>query len=73
LLLAAAAKTIAMERLESFGVLSSIGDANIVPDVDRGIQRAEDDLLRTQPQLHDTEMPLASDALLFVKRRFGWR
>jgi SulP family sulfate permease len=64
LLLAAAAKTIAMERLESFGVLSSIGDANIVPDVDRGIQRAEDDLLRTQPQLHDTEMPLAQVGVL---------
>jgi sulfate permease, SulP family len=64
LLVAAAAKTIAMERLESFGVLSSIGDANIVPDVDRGIQRAEDDLLRTQPQLHDTEMPLAQVGVL---------
>ena len=64
LLLAAAAKTIAMERLESFGVLSSIGDANIVPDVDRGIQRAEDDLLRMQPQLHDTEMPLAQVGVL---------
>ena len=64
LLLAAAAKTIAMERLESFGVLSSIGDANIVPDVDRGIQRAEDHLLRTQPQLHDTEMPLAQVGVL---------
>src|SRR5271170_6012876 len=59
LLLAAAAQTIAMERLENFGVLSSIGDANIVPDVDRGIQRAEDELLRTRPQLHDTEVPLA--------------
>ena len=34
-----------MERLENFGVLSSIGDANLVLDVDRGIQRAEDDLL----------------------------
>jgi sulfate permease, SulP family len=64
LLLAAAAKTIAMERLESFAVLSSIGDANIVPDVDRGIQRAEDDLLRTQPQLHDTEMPIAQVGVL---------
>jgi sulfate permease, SulP family len=64
LLLAAAAKTIAMERLESFGVPSSVGDANIVPDVDRGIQRAEDDLLRTQPQLHDTEMPLAQVGVL---------
>jgi SulP family sulfate permease len=59
LLLAAPGKTIAVERLENFGVLSSIGDANIVPDVDRGIQRAEDDLLRTQPQLHDSEMQLA--------------
>jgi CRP-like cAMP-binding protein/anti-anti-sigma regulatory factor len=64
LLLAAAAKTIAMERLESFGVPSSVGDANIVPDVDRGIQRAEDHLLRTQPQLHDTEMPLAQVGVL---------
>jgi hypothetical protein len=50
LLLATGARTIAMDRLETFGVLSSIGDANIVPDVDRGIQRAEDELLRTQPQ-----------------------
>jgi MFS superfamily sulfate permease-like transporter/CRP-like cAMP-binding protein len=59
LLLAAAGQTIAMERLENFGIVSLIGDANIVPDVDRGIQRAEDDLLRTQPQLYDAEMPLA--------------
>jgi sulfate permease, SulP family len=59
LLLAAGGRTAAMERLENFGVLSSIGDANIVPDVDRGIQRAEDELLRTQPQLYDAEMPLA--------------
>ena len=51
LLLAAAGQTIAMERLENFGIVSLIGDANIVPDVDRGIQRAEDDLLRTQPHL----------------------
>lgn len=59
LLLATAAQTIAMDRLETFGVLSSIGDANIVPDVDRGIQHAEDELLRTQPRLYDAEMPLA--------------
>jgi sulfate permease, SulP family len=51
LLLAAAGQTIAMERLENFGIVSLIGDANIVPDADRGIQRAEDDILRTQPQL----------------------
>jgi sulfate permease, SulP family len=59
LLLAMSTGTIAMERLENFGVLSSIGDANIVPDVDRAIQRAEDELLRTQPQPYDAEMPLA--------------
>src|SRR5271169_1420213 len=59
LLLAAGAQTTAIERLESFGVVSLIGDANIVPDVDRGIQRAEDELLRTQLQLHDSEMQLA--------------
>jgi SulP family sulfate permease len=59
LLLGAAKQTTAMERLENFGVLSSIGDANVVPDVDRGIQRAEDKLLRAQPHLYDAEMPLA--------------
>ena len=59
LLLAAPGNTIAVARLENFGVLSSIGDANLVLDVDRGIQRAEDDLLRTQPRLHDSEMQLA--------------
>ena len=59
LLLAAATQTTAMEQLENFGVLSSIGDANVVPDVDRGIQRAEDKLLRAQPHLYDAEMPLA--------------
>jgi MFS superfamily sulfate permease-like transporter/CRP-like cAMP-binding protein len=59
LLLAASAQTIAIERLENLGVLSSFGDANIVPDIDRGIQCAEDALLRTQPQLYDSEMPLA--------------
>jgi CRP-like cAMP-binding protein/anti-anti-sigma regulatory factor len=59
LLLAVPGKTIAVERLENFGVLSSIGDANLVLDVDRGIQRAEDDLLRTQPRLLDSEMQLA--------------
>jgi len=59
LLLAAAGGAIAMERLENFAVVLAIGDANIVPDVDRAIQRAEDELLRTQPQSYDAEMPLA--------------
>jgi len=60
LLLSAADQTIAMERLENIGILPSISGANIFPDVDRAIERAEDDLLRTQPPLHRAEMiPLA--------------
>src|SRR5271170_1939271 len=63
LLLVAAEQTMAMERLETFGILSSIGYANIVPDVDRAIERAEDDLLRSQPQLYHAELPLAEVGL----------
>jgi sulfate permease, SulP family len=60
LLLSAADQTIAMERLENIGILPSISGVNIFPDVDRAIERAEDDLLRTQPPLHRAEMiPLA--------------
>ena len=59
LLLAVADGTTAMERLENFGMLSLIGDAGILPDVDRAIERAENDLLRTQPRLHREEIPLA--------------
>jgi len=51
--------------LENFGVLASIGTASIFPDVDRAIERAEDDLLRAQPQLyHSGEIPLAEVDLL---------
>jgi CRP-like cAMP-binding protein/anti-anti-sigma regulatory factor len=64
LLLAVSGQSIALERLENFGVLSSIGDANIVPDVDRGIQRAEDDLLRAQPQTYDEEIALSEVGVL---------
>lgn len=59
LLLAVADGTTAMERLENFGMLSSIGDAGILPDVDRAIERAENDLLRTQQRLHRAGIPLA--------------
>ena len=59
LLLAVAGGTIAMERLENFGILSSVGAENIVPDVDRAIQHAEDVLLRNQPHPYEAEMPLA--------------
>jgi sulfate permease, SulP family len=66
LLLVVAEQTMAMERLENFGVLSSIGDANILPDVDRAIERAEDDLVRTQPRLYHDEISLA-EVGLFTK------
>ncbi len=63
LLLAIADRTTAMERLENFGVVSSIGVASILPDTDRAIERAEDDLLRAQPRLYREEMPLAEAGL----------
>jgi sulfate permease, SulP family len=59
LLLVAAGQTIAMERLENVGVLSSIGEASVLPDVDRAIERAEDGLLRAQPHAYPEEMTLA--------------
>jgi sulfate permease, SulP family len=66
LLLAVVERSAAMESLESFGVLSSLGRANIFPDVDRAIERAEDDLLRTQPQLYRAEIAIA-ELGLFAK------
>jgi hypothetical protein len=56
----------ATERLEHFGILSSIGNADILPDVDRAIERAEDDLVRTQPRLYREEISLA-EVSLFAK------
>ncbi len=58
-LLALADRTAAMARLENFGVLSSIGETNILPDIDRAIERAENDLLRTQTRLYRDEIALA--------------
>jgi sulfate permease, SulP family len=66
LLLVVAQQTMATERLEHFGILSSIGNANILPDVDRAIERAEDDLVRTQPRLYREELSLA-EVSLFAK------
>lgn len=66
LLLVVAEQTMAMERLEHFGVLSSNGNADILPDVDHAIERAEDDLVRTQPRLYRDEISLA-EVSLFAK------
>lgn len=62
-----------MERLENFGMLSSIGDAGILPDVDRAIERAENDLLRTQPRLHREEIPLAEAGVFAHFNAADWR
>jgi SulP family sulfate permease len=58
LLLAVADHTMVMERLEEFGALAAFDRAEIFPDVDRAIERAEDDLLRTQAQKGVAEVTL---------------
>ena len=58
LLLAAGDQTVAIERLEEFDGIASIGRDNVYPDVDRAIERAEDDLLKTRSPLRAAEIPL---------------
>jgi sulfate permease, SulP family len=48
LLLAVGVGSSAMERLGEFGALPSFDAGEIFPDVDRAIERAEDDVLRTR-------------------------
>ena len=63
LLLAVGDRIVAKERLEEFDAVAAFGLANIFPDVDCAIERAEDDLLRTQAQASSAEIPLANVAL----------
>jgi len=63
LLLAVGDRSVAKERLEEFDAVAAFGLANIFPDVDCAIERAEDDLLRTQAQASSAEIPLANVAL----------
>jgi MFS superfamily sulfate permease-like transporter/CRP-like cAMP-binding protein len=46
--LAAAERTIAMERMEEFGALTGFGRGERFPDVDRAMAQAEDELLRVE-------------------------
>ena len=62
-LLLAVADPVAIDRLKSFGILSSDREANIFPDIDRAIECAENSLLDAQPQLHRDEIPLAEIGL----------
>jgi len=63
LLLAAGEQTTVMDRLEEFGAFASLDRADIFSDVDRAMQRAEDDLLRVQGHMGATEIQLAEVAL----------
>ncbi len=58
LLLAAGDHTVAIERLEEFDGVATIGRDDIYPDVDRAIERAEDDLLKARSPLRAAEIPL---------------
>jgi MFS superfamily sulfate permease-like transporter len=62
-LLLVGGNTMALDRLQNLGALACIVDADILPDVDRAIERAEDDLLRAEPRLRHTEVPLTTVGL----------
>jgi MFS superfamily sulfate permease-like transporter/CRP-like cAMP-binding protein len=70
LLLAAAARSTAMERLEDFGALAALGGNTILPDADRAIEHAEDELVRFEPLARVKHRPISlSDVGIFS--RFG--
>jgi len=66
LLLAVGDRTTATGRLTDFGVLQSIDRANVFPDVDRAIERGEDDFLRAKGRSYpeEEEVPFAQIGLL---------
>jgi sulfate permease, SulP family len=63
MLLVAGDHTLVIERLQDFGAVSAFGRADIFPDVDRAIERAEDDLLRAEAQMSIDEIPLHESGL----------
>ena len=66
LLLTATEGTRAMERLREFGVLEAVGAAQLYPDVDRTIERAENDLITAELPAADpwSEISLETHGLL---------
>jgi sulfate permease, SulP family len=56
--LAAARKTIAMERMEEFGALAQFGPAERFPDIDRAMQHAEDEFLRVEGHMGTSALEL---------------
>ena len=63
--LAAAERTIAMQRMEEFGALTSFGRGERFPDIDRAMAQAEDELLRIEGHMGAAAMEL-DDVGLFV-------
>jgi sulfate permease, SulP family len=63
--LAAAERTIAMERMEEFGARASFGPAEVFPDIDRAMQQAEDELLRVEGHMEAAALEL-NDVGLFA-------
>lgn len=59
LLLAAPARSTAVERLEDFGAFTTLGNDIILPDIDRALERAEDQLLRFEPLARAADGPVA--------------
>jgi sulfate permease, SulP family len=62
-LIAAGGHTLAVERLEEFGAFASFDRADVFLDVDRAIEQAEDDLLRSQAPMESAEILLPEVAL----------
>jgi sulfate permease, SulP family len=56
--LAAPQKTIAMERMEEFGAVTSFGPTERFPDIDRAMQQAEDELLRVEGHMGTSALEL---------------
>jgi sulfate permease, SulP family len=63
--LAAPQKTIAMERMEEFGAVTSFGPTERFPDIDRAMQQAEDELLRVEGHMEAAALEL-NDVGLFA-------
>ncbi len=63
LLLAVGQQTTVLARLAEFGALAALDSANLFPDVDRAIERAEDDLLRARSQVGETDLAPAGLSL----------
>jgi anti-anti-sigma regulatory factor len=66
LILSLARRSEAGEQLTDFGVLDAVGESRIFPDIDRAIEWAEDDLLKTKSSVDtsEQEMPLQQISIL---------